>query len=666
MAVDAAVKAKVKKTPIPLPRMKYSMHSTAFQNRAHPPDHSGQAPRAKPRPIPPPKPKRRTSVGVTNSNFSNSTASTDSPISCSLVDPDPVYPITPSDMNGSQSSCGGAVNGRPTYINLDGEENEGDVKSEIREGCENGEDACNGAATENMSHQSYYNLPPERGCENGEDICRAATENSHQRYYNLPPERNGKVSSLVEPSSEVAKSPTLDEFLARILRQRRESRDTSEGYNESVGESLPPTQFPVGRTLSSDSKLLGGVVDVHRENHTRSILNYSNTPQLALYYNVFPLVGARGSIGGVEGGEGERKGAAEGEVDSEEDEMLSLGEKEYRSEWLKREDGGEKEREDMGVGTTVVDNMKDKDFNKPENMYLKILPSTAVLPHPPPKPTGRASSMQACVFPRNTATDDHGNAEQNAITDTPPTDPHSSITSLPEIVDSPLTPEYGSPLWGNRRPWSRQSSMVPPFPPGGRQSRQNSPLAPGIPNSPAVPRCWQRSIGSPLIPRKKLGCGKSQAAGSRVRPSAQEEVMFQWPSAHGGGRRSSGRISKDILFSRLPSVPIGVDSGSEGEMDSDYEWLEIGEALSEIGNVTEPCDLRPLGLERNLRRSVSCSELAPLDMSPSPISEEASPLILSVSHRPPAPLPTCSQGILACALSGSCWIEFEFEFEFGV
>ena len=482
------------------------------------------------------------------------------------------------------------------------EEDGSGVEGEVGKGCKSEESTSPGET----SQPNYYNLPSTSEiattAEKVEGVSGDELEMSHEHYYNLAPGRHSLTSS--ESSADEDEHPSLDQFLARILQQRRESKDTSQACDEGEGESVPSLIRPsVARTQSSDSKYITGMLDL------ADTSTAVTTPRYPPYYNMSRLLGGKSEEEEEEGEE--ELSDEEGEwVDREE-----VSEKEFRSEWLT----GENRNEANGENEDGELDSSDPHF------YLPILPSSS---------TSELPGDIAARITTNTTATDAVQRVQNEASGSLPTEQHSSV---PEGRDSPSTPDSGSPLWGANRSWSR------PGAPSTQESRENSP---GVPTFPET--------DPPLTSRRRQGSRKWQHVSWKRRPSASEKVMFQWPSTRRESRkRRSIKVHRDI-FSRLPSIPPEIDSDGEVDVDSDYEWTEI---LSDTGSdhiYTQPRELEPECVECALRHSTSCSALDDLNVRPISPDDVTSQdrehfLVQSISQRPPAPLPTTYQGtVMSC------------------
>ena len=644
--------APKKKVPIPLPRKKYSFDSATYRNKPRHSDVAGHTPTVKLRPVPPPKPKFLSTARMSQSEsdsvikvHDSTAANVKSPIAASTPLPErgrPTYanlaPVTAGEAEeGVGQGEGGA---QSAYVNL----------SPVGEGEGKGEE-----------EEVWERVSEEVGeGEGGEEKGRTSSEVSRkERYYNLPPLSLGKAVAAKVLASEVCDtpSPTLDEFLARILQRRRKSKDSGavweeEEEEEEKGMGGGPLRQAVGRLRSSDSKFRRSLERRRAVKGTRAQMNSggdSASGKFPEYYNLLPLKEGGGEQKWEGGGvKGEEKGA--GGWEAEEGELISGdfggGEKEYPSEWLRRDDeegkGEEeigrrrKEGEDESVASSEVD--------KVQNTYIEILPYSPTRPVPPPKPSARPSSRTSSVSPTSNST------AHNEISETLPTEPQPLVTALPRGRDSPSTPDSGSPLWGTRRPWSRQSSSRSgagspwPLPPGARQDWGKCPLPSdsGGASSPPIPRRRQGSKVYPLFMRSSRSGDLSQYSVGRQRAGSRDGAMFQFLMGS-RGRRGSNRGS--FLPKPLPSplpLPLPLpdradsDSGEELEVDSDYEWAEVGDPPSDADSdftYTRPWDFEPL--ESTLVRSLSCSELRDTPM------DEGQPF--SISDRPPAPLPSASR-----------------------
>lgn len=675
----SGLKVKARKTPVPLPRKKHSLNSVTIPTSLNLPDNLDQPSKSKP--VPPPKPKSRALTA--KSSFHESATSTD-PSFSNVASSNTVPTISTADgeCDESSGSYSDNLNGHPTYMNLDpldekeGKDNNGDSEEvtsgevtnlgsheryynllpantdmgsesksngglgshetyyNLPPGNEKSGSPSSGGGTGTASHERYYNLSP-----TNEEKSEHTHMASHERYYNLPPANPiaGSSSNTTEPSTEAVQRPTLDMFLGRILQQP--TNDIRETCNE-------------GATQDSCSHLESG------QTIGDSTLNSSSVCQSPEYYNVPPALGDRG--------EGE-----EGEVEAVDD-MLSLGEKEDRSEWLKIANK-QGENGDARVQNEVGDNVLDTPT------YLKILPSS---PCQPSMGDRREGLEKATMDEENVRCGDDGNAEvQNVeenLSDKPtylkilPSSPshynnptqastqtstasHTASSSIGGVNTAPSenteqqssvmslrescgSSESGSPLWGTRQPWSRQNSVVSPLSYEEIHNGDNFPFHSAVPPDP---RKQQKAVGFHPIIRKQRGSRKGHR-----RPSNSDDI-FQWPSGHRGGRQ---RSSKNIVASHLHWVALGDESESEDE--SDYEWAEIAEALSDTGSdyvYIKPKEFESLGLGLSgIPRSISWSGLNRVNaVAAGPVSKDMS-LNLQQSHtindRPPAPLPAGTPG----------------------
>lgn len=680
-----AVRVKGRKTPIPLPRKKQSVGSTpTHQTPPYSLDHLDQPPKSKP--VPAPRPTTATNIA----KFPESNTSSDPSISnvgssniiCTLPDVDGECDAS----SGSQSSHSNNLNGQPTYLNL----NPLDEKEEEDHNMDIGVAKDSSEVTNLGSHERYYNLLPANTNVEGESQPNGGTESretyynlppanedsgssrgtgtashefsptseessgiaSHERYYNLPP-TSLMAGSSSDITTEAGQRPTLDEFLGRILQPHRET--TSKMSKEKVSQE--------SRFQTTESESLGERVETNGD----STLNCSNVCQSPEYYNLPPALGGR-----EEGGEGEQEAV---------DDMLSFSEREDRTEWLKESNRDRENRKEGNNGNVELQNdVEDNTFDIPT--YLKILPSNPrrpvgsvetmeyrsewlkkagengkrgddenvetqivednvsdkpaylkILPSSPYHPNDPAQAPTQTSKSKLTTSSSIGNAN---TAPSEKTEQQPSVTSLPDGHGS-LSSESGSPLWGTRQPWSRPNSLVSPLAREGRHSGENSPFLPSVLSNS---KKRQKSLGSHQIPRKQRGSRKGHR-----RPSDNDDAVFKWPGGLRGGRR---RSSQNIFSSRLHWIHTGDES--ESEEDSDYEWAEIAEALSDTGSdyvYTKPRDIESLGLDLSgLPRSVSWSGLNQVNaMAAGPDSKDA--LLQSnssISHRPPAPLPACTPG----------------------
>ena len=578
------------------------------------------------------------------------------------------------ESSGSQNSYSDNLNGQPTYMNLDPLDEKEEKDNNMDSGEVEGSEVTNLGSQERYynllpantdipsesksnggmgSHETYYNLPPENK-ESESSSIRVATDTasretyynlsptnvdksaytqmgSHERYYNLPPANPivGSSSNTTEPSTEAVQRPTLDEFMGRILQQP--INNVRKTCNE-------------GATQDSCSQLESESVRQTVEDGT---LNCSSVCQSPEYYNVPPALGG--------GGEGDEQG-----VEAVDDKFeLSLSEMEDRTEWLKRANG-----QGENGNATVQNEVEDNILDTPT--YLKILPSSPCQPsmgewlkkaeqngkgedegnaevqnvegNISDKPTyltilpsGPSHPTQASI---QTSTS-HTTSSNIGGVDTAPSEKngqHSSVTSLHESCGSS---ESGSPLWGTRQPWSRPNSVMSPLTYEEIHNGNDFPFPSSVPSDS---RKQQKAIGAHPIVRKQRGSRKGHR-----RPSNNDD-LFQWPSGYRGGRR---RSSKNI-FSSCPHWM--AESESEGE--SDYEWAEIEETLSDTGSdyvYTKPQEYETLGLGLSgMPRSVSWCGLNRVNaVAAGPVTKDMTLDLQqsnTINDRPPAPLPACTPG----------------------
>ena len=664
--------APKKKVPIPLPRKKYSFDSATYHNKPRHSDVAGHTPTVKLRPVPPPKPKFLSAARMSHSEsdsaikvHDSAAANVESPVAASTPLPErgrPTYanlaPVTAGEGEAEEGVGQGEGGAQSAYVNLspvEAGEGEGNKEGGEEEGKGKGEEKEVGEGVGEEVGEG----------DGGEEKGRTSSEVSRkERYYNLPPLSLGKAVAAKVLASEVCDtpSPTLDEFLARILQRRRESKDSGtvweeeEEEEEEKGRGGSPLRQAVGRLRSSDSKFRRSLERRRAVKGTRARMNGdgdSASGKFPEYYNPLPLREGGGEQKWEGGGvKGEEKGA--GGWEAEEDELISGdfggGEKEYPSEWLRRDDEeGKGEGEEgkgegeEGKGEEEVgrrrkegddESVVSSEVDKVQNTYIEILPYSPTRPVPPPKPSARPSSRTSSVSPTTNST------AHNEISETLPTEPQLLVTALPLGRDSPSTPDSGSPLWGTRRPWSRQSSSRSSA--GARQDWGKCPLPsdPGGATSPPIPRRRQGSKVYPLFMRSSRSGDLSQYSVGRQRAGSREGAMFQFLMGSQGRRGSNrGSFLPKPLTSPLP-LPLpdraDSDSGEELEVDSDYEWAEVGDPPSDADSdftYTRPWDFEPL--ESTLVRSLSCSELRDTPM------DEGQPF--SISDRPPAPLPSASR-----------------------
>ena len=640
----STIPVKPKKAPIPLPRhKKYSLDSSS-QRRVYAAT-SIQPPVAKPRQYPP-RPKLHGLCSLDLQSPAN-LANVGSMTSTSSL---PILDTETTSMEGitvdRQTSAGEKVKAEPTYMNLtsfsldylgedDTLEKSKDTEEEDKESFEAGH--VENGATESLSeavqsHVTYYNLHPSRSYDNALTIEDDQTTVKNERYKSLVPSKScdmltpptlkeatireaaqnqqqpkelpeenepGTDSLSSTESAEEAEeesSPSLDEMLAKILQRRRESRDINKGCdNETRTQDHGKGKPLLNRTRSNEPRMMVG------QDHISS-------PQTPHYYNLPPLLRSKGfTVDEEDEGSGDRGG-----LEEKRRSMLSWGdsvsEREDRSEWLRR---GSSVQEWMPLTRTDGDSGEDEDHY---TTYLKILPSTAQsLPHSPHRSVGVAD----------------GNSSK-----------FSANSPLPEEHQSDSTPDSGSPLWGTNRACSRQSSAPSPL----AQGETHPPPSPTMQGAHAISECHERILTSP-VPRRKKRFGshrKSQIRGTLSRSrrlSSKESIEGDWLLRRRNSRPKPVAGEGTIRTGPLPSVPM-----TSLDIDSDYEWAEIGEALSDTGSdyiYTTPLDLdlAPLGLDTYPRRSASCTELAPHFSSTAGNVER-----FSISQRPPAPLPISHQG----------------------
>ena len=488
--------------------------------------------------------------------------------------------------------------GQPNYCN---------ITPSISSAKDNGDGTCDTQTTEMIAHQRYCTPPSEVQSTAGNEVQHTQTTSSP----------SGESDSA---SSDNAQSPTLDEFLARILQRRRESKDINQACDNGKTDILSSTKLTLGRT---------GKEDPRRMMQIMGVVGTTNTAPTPHYYNLPPLL---------------RSNAVSEDYDwSEEDEREneekkfeeSYGEKEFRSAWLRRRSGVQKDL----IQNQDKDTESSHDVSTPT--YLKILPLTIDSSHPQTLPTSQASHMNTHTVSSSDSTTEQG-------------------MSIPEENEPSSTPESGSPLWDTPRPWTRLARVVSPLTLDGRE---NAPDSPTLPNPPSIPQSSRRYTRR--IQRTMHGFNSSYEKHSEdvivpaVTSSNGEKVFQKLVAVAGDGRRASNaKMTRAIrrrplgILGPLPSLPQQSMSDSEHEVESDYEWAEIGEALSDTGSdiYTQP-DLPSLNVDVKSRRSASCSELVTW-LPPSPNDIDSS--FLYLSHRPPAPLPTPSQGTIALAHCALC------------
>ena len=592
-------KKKAKKSPMPLPRKKYSLDYTT-KRRLMVNDPTNQTPTAKPRPIPPPKPKSLSAALIFKSSV---TPDTSSATTSSHPPPETSKTLATTESISNVNTV------QPRYMNLpESDKEEEMVTSEL-------------GAVDTVAHPTCYNLPPSTSYDtlsdamNGETSstdhiasenkydhlplsksCDILKENEHdkgynvgtqERYYNLCfSVQDNPISSSNTESPKEEQSPSLDEFLARILQHRRESRDTSQQCEENP-ESVLYSKTALGRTRSNDSNFVKGVVDIS--------YSHTGTPLTPPSYYNFPHPIVSGEIA-----VGKEEGWLENEQTTEdrEEDAVSLGEKEYRSEWLRR-GSGSKEKALLSHDMEKVGQDEENENDYSENTYLKILPSSE--------------------------------GDTHHSLSSPASQPKVECTATDEIMDEDFTskPESGSPLWGTNRIWN---SEVP---------------------SPTEPQRENSSLPD-VAPRKRHGSHRRSKKlatfdrNIRKRTSTKEAIALQRPSLK---RRGNRKVTVTLgRTGPLPLLPTEPASDPEPEVDSDYEWASV---VSETGSdyiYTTPHDFQTLGIDSSMQRSASCSELVPgcgqssmfFDDDVSSCSQ--SPDHLSISQRPPAPLPSCSEG----------------------
>ena len=432
-----------------------------------------------------------------------------------------------------------------------------------------------------VSDKQFCDLKSSKSCEflvstQKEDKGCTDTD-TQEKYYNPAQTTSGTASSKLSLKEE--QSPTLDEFLARILQHRRESKDVSEKCDERVPEKDTYSKSAFSRTRSSDSSIVRKVVDISH--------SHTDTPP-PNYYNLRPLMVTRESVEGEDG---------VGDWEDKED-ALSLGEKEYRSEWLRR--GSDEKEEGLLKDGKHAD--QDEQEENSMHIYLEILPSNEW-----------DSSYSSSKLPTDPSSKEHTVADSEPI-----------VSSCRE---STSTPESGSPLWGTSRTWSRPTEVMSPL------------TQPDQDNSSVIPTSKLRTNGSP--PRAQNNHSKSQrqtgfSSSSRKRTSLKRLSLK---------RRGSSKFFMSIgANGPLPPLPIEPASDPEHEVNSDYEWASVADALSDTESdyiYTKPHDIQPVGQDSSTRRYASCSELS--SASPTGLLKE-SPKHHSINERPPAPLPIYNPG----------------------
>lgn len=596
---------KPKKTPIPLPRARMTKKFSADsigEKGSYPSDSAT----AEMRPEIPPKHISQSASNISNTIYETasiaaSTGSNSSTRSLNKVS------STTELVNGGTD----AKSARPTYINLSSVDMRQMDKSRETAECK---DPGN---TSSPEQPIYYNVSKscELACakENGSTTGgRESTEIApHDTYPILPPSEaqstaqsemlDTQATSNVESDSPNSpQSPTMDEFLAHILQRRRESKDINEACDN---RKRTPGRLTLSRTWNKDPRQMM---------HIMGLAGTANTAPTPHYYNLPPLLRSNAVSDDYDLSEEEEVGGEKMILEE------SYGEKEYRSAWLRRQSGANKnliQKEDEAIDS--------HDYGTPT--YLRILPLTIDSSHPRSLPSTETSHMKM-----------HDVATKEFSTEVG--------MSIPEESESSSTPESGSPLWGSHRASSRLAVVVSPLTLEGGENDSDNPT---LQDPSTIPLRIKRHTRTRRVhgfrssyDKRLIGLAKTNSSGEKVAVAVA-----------GDGRRASNAkmlaykiaIRKRSLgkLGPLPSLPYQNSSDSEQEVESDYEWAEIGEALSDTGSdiYTKP-DLPPFNIDANPRRSASCSELAHC----LPLSSEK-----SLSQRPPALLPTTSQGTIALA-----------------
>lgn len=618
--IDSTLPIKTKKAPIPLPRTKkYSLDSVSQQSM----DTAARDPplSIKPRPSPRPKPTLRglSSHGsLASSSSITSVHSLPNPTTeASLIE-------EPEEVD-NEATLKGSSKKEPMYINLSSssasnaqEEEVGEMRDEkVIGGVEEGKGLAALESRDSPALQS--NLPPLKTSDDNfaaggglettspyDDIspsksCDLLSSPSHReestketkQKEHLPQELQQEDQVVPSPPSspERGDSPTLDDFLASILRQRRESKDINQQCdNENNHHHQHIGRFSLSRTKSNDPRIM-----------MRAGVGHVGSPQTPHYYNLPPLLRSKGLTVDEDEDEDQRNILVSEAKEENKPRWGDSLEREYRSEWLRRGSSVQ-----ILMPTTKEENGDSSEDEDPYSLYLKILPSTAQsLPHPSCQPAAAGV-------------------------------PREHRPSSPTQEEQQSTPESGSPLWGTHRASSRQGNV--PSPLTQAEAGRSPPLSPRVLDPPNVPEEKVLKSSSSIRKKKKMASNRrSQKRRTLSRENRKvtvhEETDLDWASYSrlSSRKRSSRRkhVVNTFRAGPLPSLP-----ANSIEVDSDYEWAEVEEVLSDTGSdyiYTTPFDL---GLEINNTRSTSCSELAPF-----------LPNYSSISQRPPAPLPLASPGV---------------------
>ena len=593
---ESFIPYKAKKAPIPLPRHKkhsFDSNQQSTTDKHHPP------------PLTKPKPHPRISGQSSLSSVSITSTS-------SLMYQHPVLEELTANVVDSEAVGESSTDNEPMYANLtssptqNGEEEgkkemEGGQGEEVIVETEEGEVMVCSYVLESRDIPASYSLSPSKSCD--KYLAAGGDYETPPTHVTVPPSKSCDILTSPLPPEENVKqtqpepqrplelqlqdqvvptpsadspgregSPTLDDFLAKILKRRRESQDINQECDNESNDYHHSARYPLNRTRSNNPRI--GM-------RTSAQVDSPQTPH---YYNLPPLLRTKGLTmdeeeDDKEGDSCDRNGSDEKKKECRGE---SLTEKEYRSEWLSSVQDW--------MPMTKKDGNESSDDEDPYSVYLKILPST--LPHPPHHTEHRPMSP--------TLEEQHSNS----------------------------TPESESPLWGTHRANSRQSTVPSPLAQVGAEN--SPPLSPKL-QDPSEAKGIKRS--SPLSRKRRMGGSRrrSQRRGTLSRGGiklpSQDQTDLDWSPQ----KRSSTRQKQVVgMFQPgpLPSLP-----GASVDVDSDYEWAEVEEVLSDTGSdciYSSPFDL---GLEYHPRRSASCSELAAALSGP-----------LSIGQRPPAPLPLASDG----------------------
>ena len=619
------VPLKPKKVPIPLPQSKkYSLDSSTQLRDST--TGKGAPPRAKSRPHPPPRPKLHGLSSVEDLITHPFLAATHSVTSTTSL------PILDSlDLTSNSTSAPATVRdsskAEPTYVNLPSsasDEQGLEGVKRIKDGDRNRSrrehvQKCNMNGGDG-SDVKYYNIHPSKSYDSSLAEESPVSSAPHEQHLIIQPSNScdmlssptegvtsakdllmtdgqgseSKDDQLPFSATKGKESPgedslsSLDEFLAQILQRRRESRDINEVCdNEKREEGKRRMKPSLGRVRGNDPQVMMQV---------GACLGQSGSPQTPHYYNLPPLLRSKGLTVDEDDEEDENLVCAGVPVEKRRSYLSwgdSLPEREYRSEWLRR---GSSVQDWMPMTRTGVGPSEDDDSF---STYLKILPSTAQsLPHPPQQALAVVSSKER---------------------------PSSPIV---EEQYSNSASESGSPLWGTHRASSRQSSVPSPLAKG---DRLNSP-----PPSPSG-SILQEVPCSPPVTRKKKRLGshrktlKQGTLSRQRRLSRKDSMVAKWLSYTGtNAQKAEGGTFR---LGPLPSLP-----KESMDVDSDYEWAEVGEVLSDTGSdytYTKPFDFALFGVDFDPRRSASCSDLGVFSLA---FPTE------TFGERPPAPLPMPYQG----------------------